>query len=510
MPFHHIEHQWPTMAKMGLVLVMVIVLSLWAIFLSGLHRLRTALCLLGAGILGTAIITVDFDGNLNPSFQFRRWVTQMVGLSHDDDLRDQREQQKSNLPTVEVDLTPKPGDFPGYRGADRTGVVRNGRISHDWAANPPRELWKQLVGGGYGAFAVVNDFLFTIEQRRDRDAGRDEETVICYHARSGRELWAYGWPSRFEETLGGVGPRTTPTVVDGEVYALGAKGHFVCLDGKTGKPKWEVETLRGRKNLQWGVSASPLVLDKIVVVNPGPPGALAAYNRTTGEVVWAEGKHQAGYSSPMLVTLAGVQQILLFDGRGIAGCDPRNGKELWRMTWKTQGDDGINVAQPVVVGKDQVFIASAYGRGSALLRINKDENQRWSVETVWDTERVAMRCKFSSPVMHRGFLYGLDDGHLQCIDVETGKVQWTDGRSPREATGAYSHGQILLCDDLLVVLTEYGEVVIVEPTPEKFHELGRWRFLKGNKTWNNPAISDGILYIRNHVEMAAIDLRANL
>jgi outer membrane protein assembly factor BamB len=507
MQFHHVEHQWPNMAKMGVIAAMLLILAFWAIFLSGLHRLRTGIVLLLAASLCVSLVTVDFTGNMEPSLHFRSWVTRLVGRSHDDDLLSQRQKQQAEIPAVEVDLTPKPTDFPGYRGADRTGMVLNCKISHDWGTHPPKELWKQPIGGGYGAFAVVNDFLFTLEQRRNLDEGADEEAVVCYHAKTGRELWAHHWPGRFDEALGGAGPRSTPTVIDGEVYALGAKGHLCCLDGKTGNPKWEVETLRGRKNLHWGMSCSPLVLEKVVVVNAGPPGALAAYDRQSGKVVWAEGNHQAGYSSPMLATLAAVRQILLFDGRGIAGCDPASGKELWRLVWKTQGDDGINVAQPVVVGSDQVFIASAYGKGGAMLKVSRNEQNQWTVETLWDTDRVAMRCKFSSPVVYNGYLYGLDDGHLQCIDLNSGKVIWTDKRRPAEENGAYSHGQILLCDNLLVVLTEYGEVAIIEPTPEKFNELGRRKFLSGNKTWNNPAISDGILYIRNHVEMAAIDLR---
>ena len=188
-----------------------------------------------------------------------------------------------------------------------------------------------------------------------------------------------------------------------------------------------------------------------------------------------------------------------------------NGKELWRMTWKTQGDDGINVAQPVVVGKDQVFIASAYGRGRAASHQQRRESAVVRRDGLGHrTRRHALQVQQPGHA-HVGSCTGWMMGISSASMSQTGKVhmdRWPISHEKQPAP--YSHGQILLCDDLLVVLTEYGEVVIVEPTPEKFHELGRWRFLKGNKTWNNPAISDGILYIRNHVEMAAIDLRANL
>jgi outer membrane protein assembly factor BamB len=516
---HDIERQWFNLFRTVLVIFSATLLCLWAIFFSGWRKLPVAVGLIVLAGCSYAMFQVENDGNLNPSIHGRYWVLHLFGAAPADDVAAHRKRQAESLAKRSIDLTAQPGDVPAFRGQDRTGVINGPTLSRDWAAHPPRELWKEPTYGGYSSFVVVNGFLFTMEQRRDEDAV-DHEAVVCYDGANGNELWVQQWPGRFDEAMGGAGTRSTPTVYDGDVFALGALGRLVCLDGKTGNVKWAVETLDGNKNLKWGMSGSPLVYGDYVVVNPGnqnPPQtegrALVAYNRHTGELVRRGGKAQAGYSSPMLVKLGGRRQILLFDGEGLAGYDPESLAELWRFSWRTQGNEGINVAQPVVLETDsqapqhkgEVFIGSSYGRGGVLLKVEEADG-KWSVNELWTTNRSAMRCKFSSPVMRDGFLYGFDDGDLQCIDLSDGKVKWTDKRKSSEGKG-FGHGQLLLSGDLLVVLSEYGELALVEARPDQLNELGRIKVLKGKKTWSHPALSNGICYIRNHLEMAAVDLR---
>jgi outer membrane protein assembly factor BamB len=196
----------------------------------------------------------------------------------------------------------------------------------------------------------------------------------------------------------------------------------------------------------------------------------------------------------MLATLVGRRQILVFDGEGLNGYDAARGKELWGFPWITQ--DGINVAQPLVLDGDRVFISSGYGVGCALLRI-AESAQGWTVEKLWQNRR--MRCKFTSPVAYQGFIYGLDDGILACLDQKNGNQRWRDGR--------YGHGQLLLVDGLLLILSETGRLALVEATPEGYHELTGFAALEG-KTWNNPALAGGKAYLRNHEEMACYNLAA--
>lgn len=520
---HEKERQWAVLFRQLVLILGGTLLALWAVFFTGWNKLLTSLVLLALlGIAATGF-RIERDGNLRLTVHARNWVLGMFHATHEDDVKAVR--RRGNRA---IDLTFQPNDWPGYRGIDRTGIVEGPALSRDWERQPPREIWKQLTYGGYSAFAVVNGCLITMEQQNDQEA------VVCYDAATGEELWVHSWPGRFDEMMGGVGPRTTPTVYDGDVFALGALGRLVCLDGKTGDLKWSVETLAGNRNLRWAMSASPLVYGDYVVVNPGTQSlqsaghALVAYDRKTGKVLRSSGKSQAGYSSPMLVRLSGRWQILLFDGAGLAGCDPDSLEELWRFSWRTNGSDGINAAQPIVVEREitptpllgliagglslqplierkgQVFISSAYGRGGALVQVEQD-GDGWSAQEVWTTGRSTMRCKFASPVVYDGHIYGLDDGDLQCIDLSEGKVKWTDKREPNEGYG-YGHGQLLLAGDLIVVLTEYGEVVLVEARPDKLVELGRRKILKDKRTWNNPAMVNGRLYIRNHLQMACVDL----
>jgi outer membrane protein assembly factor BamB len=316
----------------------------------------------------------------------------------------------------------------------------------------------------------------------------------------------YAYPALFKELMGGPGPRSTPTVRDGEVYALGATGKLVCLDARTGKEKWTADILQDNANAKWGMSGSPLVLKDVVVVNPGTQteqaaGTLAAYDRKSGTRVWSAGRGPSGYSSPMLATLDGKPQILLLDGAGFAGYDPAdNGKELWRYPWPVQ--ENINVSQPVVLGDDQVFISSGYGVGGAALRIKQEEG-KWTVKVIWprkaEDRRKTLRAKFSSPVLYQGHLYGLDEGVLVCVDAKTGERKWRGER--------YGHGQLLLTNGQLLITSEEGALALVRATPDGYQELTRLQAVSG-RTWNLPALTGGLALVRNHLEAACYDLRA--
>jgi outer membrane protein assembly factor BamB len=493
------------------VMIAVLVTLVWLVAFSGLAwRLRVLLPLLLAAGLALTVERVNCNGNMGPVFIWR-WSQ----VFNNPDERIEAHRAKQNRPAgLVVDLTAETeADFPAYRGVLRDGIVRGGpALATDWNVHPPRRLWggdEFPVGGGYAAFSAVGDFLVTIEQRRDNEA------VVCYHAPTGTELWKHEYPATYTDMtrMGGPGPRATPTVYAGDVFSLGAGGRLVCLDGKTGALKWGKDILEGNDNVTWGMSGSPLVYDDVVVVNPGaqkpdaPFGkSLAAFNRTTGDLVWSGGDTNASYSSPMLATIAGVRQILLVDAEVVAGYDAKSGTRLWSYPWTNQ--QKINVAQPLALDGDRVFIASGYNSGSAMLKISHDGE--WKAEELWRERRV-MRCKFTTPVYYEGFIYGLDEGALQCVDAATGQVRWTQGDRPgkrRDDKKDYEHGQILLAGNRIIVLTEKGRLVLVEATPDGHRELGGVHAVEGKKTWNNPAVARGKLYVRNNEEMAGFDITA--
>jgi outer membrane protein assembly factor BamB len=220
---------------------------------------------------------------------------------------------------------------------------------------------------------------------------------------------------------------------------------------------------------------------------------VVAYDRRNGERVWSALDERQAYSSPMIATLAGRRQLLVFAGSRLVGLDPKGGALLWSYPWTTTSD--INVAQPLVVGPNRVFVSSAYGVGAAVIEIAETEG-RFTVSEVW--RNVRMKNKFTSSVLHEGFIYGLDESILACVNADTGEQMWKGGR--------YGYGQIVLASGRLIVLTEDGDLALVAASPDGHQELGRFNALSG-KTWNHPAVAEGRLFVRNLQEMAAFDLR---
>jgi outer membrane protein assembly factor BamB len=489
---------------MFVIQLTILLMGIWIFGFSGYPWLRRfGSFFIPLGLLfavGWALVQeVHFKGDMTPYFI---WRWQPSQADREAQLEEHRRGQGSVATQGPIEaIADNPLDFPEYRGRQRDGVITGPPLARDWKTHPPRLLWRQPIGGGYAGFAVAGNTAVTIEQRRDQEA------VACYDVQTGKERWVYPYPASFKEFMGGPGPRATPTLAGGNVYSLGATGRLVCLDLKTGQEKWQANILENNDNLPWGMSGSPLVYDQVVVVTPGVQRESAAgrgvlaYDRATGYPVWSAGKAKGAYSSPMLATLAGERQLLVLDAGGLKGYHPSTGKELWHYDWVTYQD--INVAQPVVLEGDRIFISSGYDHGSDLLQVSKVNGQWAEPQSLWPNHspNPALRCKFSNPVLYQGHLYGLDERNrvkLVCVEVETGKQKWSGGE--------YGHGQLLLAGDLLVILAETGKLALVEANPEQFRELSSFRALQGEKTWNYPALAGGKIFLRNHEEMACYDL----
>ncbi len=379
--------------------------------------------------------------------------------------------------------------WPGFRGPDRDGVYRE-PIRLSWEGLAP--MWKKPVGGGRASFAVAEGRAFTIEQRRE------QEVIVAYDVMTGRELWTNGWNERFSQWMGGgEGPRATPAWADGHVFALGARGEFRCLDAATGRTVWRTNILKdaGAKNLRWGMAGSPLIAGDAVIVQPGGSAgrSVAAYDRRTGKRLWTALDDKQAYASPMQVTLLGVPQFLIVSSTRLVGMTLDRRQVLWEFPWSTDHD--ANAVQPIVIGDQRVFYSSGYGTGAVVIELTK-AGEGFSVREVW--RNIRMKNRQSSSVLYDGFIYGLDEGILACIEASTGTLKWKGGR--------YGHGQLLLASGNLVVVTEEGDLVLVAATPEKLRELAHVPAIDG-ETWNVPAFADGILLVRNTKEMAAFDLR---
>ena len=380
--------------------------------------------------------------------------------------------------------------WTGFRGADRDSRYLEGEIRTVWPSDGLPLLWRRDVGGGYASIVAGPGLLFTIEQR-----GR-QEVVAAYDSETGAQVWSHGWDAEFQEVMGGDGPRATPQWDEGRLYVLGATGEFRCFDAASGKVQWGLNIIsdNGARNLEWGMSASPLITGDQVILLPGGPSdrSVVAYHRLTGEFLWGSLSDKQAYVAPIQAELAGRQQLLVVTAERVVGLDPEGGDLLWEYPWVTSYD--VNSVEPLLLGNDRFFISSGYGHGAAVVEIGRGEGG-YTVRTVWKNKE--MKNKFNGSVLHEGHVYGLDDGILACVDVATGERKWKGGR--------YGYGQILLASGHLVVLTERGDLVLVEANAEEHRERARFSALTG-KTWNYPIIVGGRLLVRNTTQMACFDV----
>lgn len=413
-----------------------------------------------------------------------------------------RWQKKASLPELHniagstatpTDAPAGAADMPRFLGAQGDGVLPEPDWQTDWKKHPPREVWRIKVGDGWSGFAVTGNRAITQEQRGE------EECVTCYDLTTGRLLWSHADKARFDEAMGGIGPRATPTVdaEKGAVFTLGAKGLLNCLDLATGALRWKREVLKDTeagKNLQWGKSASPLLAGDAVVCSGGEGGAsLIAYRRETGEPAWKAGENGGSYSSPVLMTLAGREQIVNVNNGSVTGHDPATGAILWRFDWP----GGFpKVAQPVQVTPERFLVTSSYGVKGHLIEIQAKTGGTFDAASIWASSHP--RTKFSSASVFGDHAYASDEGTFCCVDLTTGERGWREGR--------YGFGQqIRVGDAWMLVQAEKGFVALVKANPEKLDEVSRLEALS-SKTWNPPTLAGRWLLVRNDREAVCYEI----
>lgn len=426
-------------------------------------------------------------GGMRPTLAFR-WSPKP------DELLD-RVNTKSTAPRSEADLNRTSAtDYPRFLGPEGRPEVFGVHLETNWAENPPELLWKQPIGAGWSSFAIVGEYAVTQEQRGDR------ELAVCYELRTGKPVWSHAEDVRHESILGGVGPRATPAIHEGNVYTLGATGLFNCLDGKNGSQLWETKDLlaeHGAVNVAWGKSCSPLIVDDKVVVSAGGPDghSLVAYHKDSGDLVWTGGDRQSSYASPILTTLAGIRQIVMVNQDYVTAHAPDSGDVLWEHPWPGNSNSNATASQPVPVDENRLFISKGYGHGSALWEVTAGDSGELSIQEIWTSN--LPKTKFTNVVIHGGHVYGLDEGILCCVELATGKRKWKKGR--------YLHGQIMLIDDVILVVSEWGELFLVEANANEHRELSSFPAVEG-KMWANPALSGQNLLVRSDKEVACYRL----
>ncbi len=434
---------------------------------------------------------IDGDQNATVSWRWSRTPEEVYLAERSRSGKERRQAAPSGNPSRDM-LALSPGDWPGFRGADRQSEVRGVNLATDWKSRPPKLVWRQRIGHGWSSVAVVGNRLFTQEQRGESEA------VVCLDTATGGEIWAHEDPdARFSDGQAGPGPRSSPVFSEGRIYTVGATGILNRLNATTGELDWSRHFAAETKAPlpMWGFSSYPLVADGMVIVYVGAPGekGLLAYRAENGTPAWSIPTGPVSYSSPQLVKLDNQSQVLFLSDRGLVAVNPSSGKIEWEF--EKPANNMWRVAQPRQIGEKSLLIGS---EDLGLVRIDVSrQGEAWKPAAVWTSR--ALRPAYNDFVYQDGFVYGFDEGIFACVDAETGKRRWKAGR--------YGRGQVLSLADqrLLLVTSEYGDVVVLAARPEKHEELGRIPAISG-KTWNHPVIAHGCLFVRNGEEIACYRL----
>ncbi len=410
-----------------------------------------------------------------------------------------------------ADLVPESADdFPQFLGPDRSGIFGSISLNADWQQNPPKLLWKQPIGLGWSGFATRNGFAVTMQQVGE------QECVSCYRVDDGQLVWNYEIRRRHENILGGVGPRSTPTIHEGRVYAMGGVGNLSCLDGATGKPIWEVDLLKlaniavidqknGRgesfnvekSNVSWGRAASPLVYQSLVIVPLSAKHTLVALDRQTGALVWYGGDQPPGYGSPVICEIGGKPQVVIVNESSVTGHDPNDGTELWYHPRGGSSSGDANTSQATLVGKNLVLVSKGYGLGGELIRLEPKDERTFAATSVWKSRRV-LKTKLSNPVVHDGLAYALSSEVLECVELKDGERLW---RAPER----FGHGQIVIVGKHILAHTEDGQLVLIDLNATEYRELGRIKTIEG-VCWNTIAFYGDRVLVRSEIEAACFQL----
>ncbi len=405
----------------GLILVIApFVITVWTIWLLLARCASMRTRLIGLSILlfltWGAFALIRFNGASGEQVAEYHW--RWTPTAEELYLAERAQRQATGGERGEVDSPRQPlrlesDDWPGFRGANRDGVVHGLKINTDWKAHPPKQLWKQRVGPGWSSLTVVGDRLFTQEQRGGVEA------VVCLDAATGRERWSHEDAARFSEVVSGEGPRATPTFADGRIFTLGAMGILNCLDAASGARQWfrDIAADSGAKTPQWGFCSSPLVVNNVVVVFAGGDGdkGLLAYGADSGQLVWTAAAGQLSYSSPQRAVLNGQEQILFWSDVGLTAVDAVSGKTLWRHG--VPSSPALRALQPNVAAEGQVLISSEMDPGTVFLDVKRDADS-WTVSRRWTSKR--LQPSFNDFVIHEGSIYGFDGALFCCVDLQTG------------------------------------------------------------------------------------------
>jgi outer membrane protein assembly factor BamB len=393
-----------------------------------------------------------------------------------------------------VQVAIRADDWPQFLGPNRDGISKETALNLDWAKKEPRVVWKADVSVGVSSCAIVGGRLYTLGNDHSKDV------VLCLDAKTGKQIWKQIYRCKNETRNFDGGTASTPTFDEGRVYTLSHQGNLFCWNAENGEKIWEadfVDDYKGQKS-QWGWAESPLIAGNLVVVQAGGKDAgLIALDKVSGKLVWKQGNDQPGYASGLALETNGAKAVAFFNAAGLVASNLADGKELFRFPWKTDFD--VNASMPLL-HDGALFISSGYSSGCAVIDVkNGAPVEKWRNKT--------LSLHFQNSVLVDGKVYAVSGdnrenmkGELRCIDFATGALAWSE---PMGKT----YGEIIVVAGKLLIMTDQGELVLVQPSPEKYAELSRIQVLGGARAWVAPAFSNGLIYCRQNLgSLVCLDL----
>jgi len=399
------------------------------------------------------------------------------------------------------------GDWTSFLGPAHNGTSAETRLTRTL---PPPLVWEFPKGTSYTSPAILGDRLVYVHRVGD------EEVVECLHAETGESRWQFRYPTSFEDRYGyNNGPRSSPVIDGNRVYTLGAQGQLHCFDIGTGALVWRRHINAEYKVPQdfFGTATTPLVEDKLLVINVGAPGGpcVVGLDKVSGREVWRAGKEWGpSYASPVPAIVHGRRRVFVFAGGesdppsgGLLSIDPANGAVDFTFPWRSRSYESVNASCPVVFD-NKVFISASYRTGGVLLEIRPDFTHR----QVWTTQEFGLH--WNTPIYRNGHLYGFDgrnepDASLACVDVASGKAVWRAtpewnetvavGSQRREQLVSTYRGSLLAVDGQFLCLGELGHLVWMDLSPKGYKEVSRAWLFGARESWALPVLSRGLLYV---------------
>lgn len=379
-------------------------------------------------------------------------------------------------------------DWPQFRGPQQNGVSAEKGLLRSWPESGPKVVWKKPIGSGFSSMTVVGEALYTMAVEGE------SETAYRLREADGEVVWRVPLGPVFPEVFGN-GPRSTPTVEGDVVYMLSASGRFHALKTNDGARLWEVDVMKtfNAPSPLRGFASSPLVDGDLVILEVGGTEgkAVVALDKKTGQTRWTALDGKPGYVTPVAVTIDGVRQyVTVRTAEGDVVSLTADGKVHWQHPWKKGA-----LASPLFLPPNRIFVSASEDAGAVLLEIGTADGKA-TVTEVWSNR--LMKNHFSSSVLYEGHIYGFDNASLKCLVAGTGEQKWVHR--------GYGKGSLVAADGLLYILSDQGQLILADATPEGFQEKGKVKVMEG-KTWTPPSLSRGRIYLRDEDEMIVLDVR---